>query len=243
MLTTPHAPAGQLGRGLYLPAEAARLAQVDADRVRRWVRGYDHTNPRTGERKHSPPLFPRERSDSSGRLLLTFLDLIEVCFVREFLKHGVSIHLVRKVQAEAQREFRVAHPFCVKRFETDGETIVERVRDAEGVERIFDRGVTADRLMAEVFNPLLRTLDYEGIAQEAQRWWPLGKAVPVVVDPERSSGEAIVSRAHVPTRVLFAAHAAGEPDERIAKWYGVSVEEVRAAIEFEQSRTPARPAA
>ena len=221
------------GRGLYIAAEAARLTQLDADRVRRWVRGYEFKG-RSGQRTRSEPLFRREHR--GDRLLLTFTDLIEVCFVREFLRLGVSLHVIRLVQEEAAEEFNVSHPFCVKRFQTDGQTIVERVRDHQGVERIFDRGKTKDRLIAEVFNPLLKTLDYAGIEGEAKRWWPLGKNVPVVLDAERASGEAIVSGSYVPTRTLYAAHLARETNDRIAAWYNVTLGEVAAAIAFERSR-------
>ena len=128
--------AAERGRGIYLPAQAARLAQLDDDRVRRWIRGYDFTG-RRGEKRHSAPLFRRQHE--GARLALTFLDLVEVLFVKAFLDHGVTLPTVRLVQREAAEEFGVQHPFCVKRFETDGETIVMRHRDDAGVERMVDR--------------------------------------------------------------------------------------------------------
>jgi hypothetical protein len=203
------------GRGIYLPAQAARLAQLDDGRVRRWIRGYDLTG-RDGAKRHSAPLFRRQHE--GARLALTFLDLVEVLFVKAFLDQGVSIHTVRLVQREAAVEFGVRHPFCVKRFETDGETIVMRHRDDAGMERMADRK-RKQWLFVEVFNPLLKTLDYAGIEQEAQRWWPMGKDMPIVLDPKRSFGQAIVSKANVPTATIYAAHRARESEEQIADWY------------------------
>jgi uncharacterized protein (DUF433 family) len=226
------------GRGIYLPAQAARLTQLDADRVRRWIGGYDFKG-RDGAKRHSAPLFRRQHQGS--RLALTFLDLVEVLFVKAFLDSGVSIHTVRLVQREAADEFGVQHPFCVKRFETDGETIVLRHRDDAGVERMLDRK-RKQWLFVEVFNPLLKTLEYAGVEREARRWWPMGKDAPIVLDPERSFGQAIVAKANVPTATIYAAHRAKEPLEQIADWFELSLDQVRAAIAFEESRNR-RPAA
>jgi uncharacterized protein (DUF433 family) len=227
----------ELGRGIYLPSQAARLVQLDASRVRRWVRGYDFKG-RDGAKRHSDPLFRRQQA--GPRLALTFLDLVEVLFVKAFLDHGVSIHTVRLVQREAA-EFRVQHPFCVKRFETDGETTVLRHRDDAGVERLMDRKRN-QWLFVKVFNSVLKALEYAGIEEEAKRWWPMGKEIPIVLDPERSFGQAIVAKANVPTATIYAARRADESEEQIADWYELSLEEVQAAIAFEKSRSR-RPAA
>ena len=87
-----------------------------------------------------------------------------------------------------------------------------------------------------VFNPLLRQLDYDQVTGDAIRWWPLGKARPVVVNPRLSFGAPVTAQSSVPTRVLYAAHAAGEPPEAIADWHRAPLDEVLAAIEFERAR-------
>jgi hypothetical protein len=145
--------------------------------VRRWIRGYD-----------SAPLFKRQHQGS--RLALTFLDLVEVLVLKAFLDSGVSIHTVRLVQREAAEEFGVQYPFCVKRFETDGETIVLRHRDDAVVERMHD-GKRKQRLFVEVFNPLLKTLEYAGIEREARRWWPMGEG-----HADRARSRALLRAGH-----------------------------------------------
>ena len=109
------------------------------------------------------------------------------------------------------------------------------MRDNEDVERLLDRGHSKNLLIKDVINPLLVTLDYSGLEKEASRWWPLGKDMPIVVDPARSFGEPIIAGSRVPTRVLYAAHRAGESESAVADWYGVSVAEVIAAIRFENT--------
>jgi uncharacterized protein (DUF433 family) len=88
----------------------------------------------------------------------------------------------------------------------------------------------------------MKKIDYVSDAgnAEAVRYWPLGREMPVMVDPRYGFGEAVVAQSFVPTRVIYAAHRKGETTQRIAGWYGVERAEVRAAVEFEEMlRRPA----
>ena len=85
----------------------------------------------------------------------------------------------------------------------------------------------------EVVSQYLKQLDYD-VAGEATRWWPLGKLEPVVVDPGLSFGAPVTTDGKVPTRSIFGALTAGETEQSVAKWYGISIDEVRAAEKFEQ---------
>jgi uncharacterized protein (DUF433 family) len=228
--------ATELGGGVYATGEVAKLAHIDPDRLRRWVYGYRY-RPAGKEPRRSAPLVQRP----DGRRL-TFLDLVEVCFVKAFLDHGVTMPTVRRVQEDAASVFKTSHPFCTKRFETDGETIVARHVDDVGVERLLDLK-RKQFLVKVVFEPLLRSIDYDNVTAEARRWWPIGRSRPVIIDPSRALGAAVVAKSKVPTRALYGAFIGGERVEEIADWFGVELDEVRAAIEFEESLRPARRAA
>lgn len=218
-----HADKTGLGAGVYATSEVARMAHIQTQRVRRWVYGYQ-----LGQRR-AAPLVQRTAERS-----LSFLDLLEVCFVKAFLDHGVTMHTIRLVQTDAAKEFKTSHPFCTKRFETDGETIIARHTDETAGVRLLDLK-RRQWLIREVFNPLLKQIDYDKASLDAERWWPMGKARPVVIDPQRGFGAALVSRSRVPTRALYAAHRGGQSPKEIADWYEVELDEVRAAIEFEKS--------
>jgi hypothetical protein len=228
-----------LSRGIYSVPDVARLTELDTKRVRRWVAGYVFKG-RRGEERRSDPVFQRERAENGG-LLMTFLDLVEVLFVKAFVEHGVSMPTIRRVQEEASREFDVRHPFCVRRFETDGETIIERFMH-EGRERLLDRK-RLQMVDVTIFNPLIKTLDYERVSLEARRWWPLGKSVPVVLDPAHAFGAAVGAESNVPTATLYAAARANKDVGKVADWYGTNVAEVRAAVAFEEGRRGRKKAA
>ena len=64
---------------------------------------------------------------------------------------------------------------------------------------------------------------------------PLGRSVPIVLDPDRSFGEpALTSGAH--TEAVTELVAAGEPRERVAAVYDISVEDLDAAVRYEHNR-------
>jgi uncharacterized protein (DUF433 family) len=221
----------ELGRGVYAAGEAARIARLTSSRVHRWLRGYTFKG-RDGREHWSGPVFQREHAGES--LALTFADLVELLFVKGFLDEGVPMHVVRTVHTEASREFETRHPFTQRRFEHDGRTIIERVRSENGEELLVDR-YRAQHLLVAVMQPLVRKLAYDTVTLEARRYFPLGADRSVVIDPRRAFGEASIERRGVPTRVLFRASRSGESAAAIARWYGVELHELEAALQYERA--------
>ena len=101
---------GTLGAGIYPAGEAARLAQLEPQRLRRWIAGYSYRG-RAGERRSSGPVFKNQAHHDGQPLVLSFLDLIEACFVKVFLDHGVTLPTIRLVAKDAEAIFKTTHPF------------------------------------------------------------------------------------------------------------------------------------
>jgi uncharacterized protein (DUF433 family) len=165
-----------LARGVYLIPDVARLTELNAPRVRRWVEGYKYKG-RAGDERRSSPLFHRERS--STERIFTF--------------------------------------------------------NRDGHEHLLDRK-RRQFVNVTIFNPLIKKLDYDRMSREAMRWWPMGKDTPRVVDPKHAFGAPRVVSAAVTTATPFASFRANKNAERVADWFAVTPEEVRAAVRFEQSR-------
>jgi uncharacterized protein (DUF433 family) len=127
------------------------------------------------------------------------------------------------------------HPFAVRRFETDGQTVLARI-EAEDREHLLDLA-RRQHVFREVFDPLIHKLDYE--LDRAARWWPLGKEVPVVVDPNFAFGQPTIAGVGVPTDTLAATARAWGDIERVARWYDVDPEAVRAALRYEDQQDAA----
>lgn len=179
----------------------------------------------------SPPLW---RSQLAGTLddAIGFRDLLELRFVREFRKAGVSLQAIRRA-AECARELLGAdHPFTCQRFQTDGRSIFVTIHEATGDETLVD--IVARQ---QVFDRIIRPSLYSGIEfgeTGADRWFP-SQSKAVVMDPNRSFGQPIVVATGTPTAALYeAVEAEGGDDRMVANIFEVSLEDVRAAVAFEK---------
>lgn len=224
-----------IGIGLYTVPEAARLARVPAQRLRRWVKGYDYLTA-SGEKHHSDPVW-RPIAPIDGELAVSFRDLIEARFVNAFRGAGVSWAIIRRAATEAGRMLGTPHPFATQRFKTDGKSIFGDIGNRIGAPKLLD--MARNQLaFNEVISPSLFT-GLEFAADELVRWRPLGGRHLVVLDPTRSFGRPILDDSSVPTAVLAAAtKAEGDDDDgvrRVARWFDVPPRAVTAAIEFERS--------
>ncbi len=227
-----------LGVGLYSFPEAARLIGVESRTLRRWAKEYAHID-RGAVRQHIS-VIPRHFGTDSD--ILSFLELIELLFVKTFRAEGVSMQAIRKAADRAAEMFQTPYPFAVKRFDTDGKyifaTLQEEATDLELIEELGKGQLAFDR----VVKPLFRRLDYQ---TDALRYWPMEHTGRVVLDPKRAFGKPIDSETGVPTEVLYNAVNAegGQSLEKVAAWYEVPVEAVTAAVKYETSLRQQTPLA
>lgn len=216
--------------GIYTVPQAARITGIPAASIRRWLWGQRASE---GEARKALPLWNPQLPIVDHSRALGFRDLIEIRFVHEFRKRGVSLQTIRKAIDHAARLLHEVYPFSSLKFKTDGKNILAEIaEDREEKSRIFDL-LTGQYLLEIVFDRLYGGLEYSSF-DELLRWWPLGKERNVVLDPRRSFGKPIVSRGGVPTAVLAGAYAAEGSVEAVAGWYEVSLDAVRDAVEYER---------
>lgn len=217
-----------LGVGIYTVPEAAQLTRVDAQRIRRWLRGYWYEL-RPSERTYSQPVFVGQLPIRNGHVELGFLDLIETMVVDALYRARVSWRDIRLAHKAAQRVLGRDHPFATHRFKTGSGQILLEV-GAEIESRTLLNLVTDQLAFRSFLDPYLReAIDYDEIAT---RWWPMGEQRLVVIDPTRHFGQPIITQG-VPTTILAQAHKAGRSVESIARWYEVDEQAVKDAIDFE----------
>ena len=218
-----------LGAGIYTVPEASRLTRVSAARIRRWLKGYDYQS--RNERHHSNPVWTGQFEKLDDKLAVGFKDLMEIRYVHAFLERGVSWKTMREAHVAAKAKLNTDHPFCAHRFATEGRAILLKQAQASGDTCLTN--ITNDqREFAQIITPFLKELEFD---QGVARWWPLGRKRLVVVDPVRNLGQPTVNRSGVPTRVLARSVKTNGSIESVARWFEVAPEEVRDAVEFEQS--------
>lgn len=87
---------------------------------RDWVRDYQYQKHRRA--CHHDAVIHRQFPEQS---VLTFLELVELLFIRMFRDHGVSWSTIRRASERAAEQFGTPCPFAVRRFDTDGNRIFD----------------------------------------------------------------------------------------------------------------------
>ncbi len=86
--------------GVYSYQEAGRILKVSPQRVARWADGYSYPL-RSGWGESAPVL----QSEAHTKGVLSFPELIELFFVREFVALGVSLQHIRKTAEALAKEY------------------------------------------------------------------------------------------------------------------------------------------
>lgn len=220
-----------VGRGIYSIPEAARLIKINPVQIHRWLRGHTYTY--HGEEHTSLPVVTADISPIDSSFALSFLDLIEMRFIKAFRDYRISLRTIRIASQKAQELLGRAHPFSSHQFRTDGRTILAQIESEIDDPKLLDL-LTDQYKFKEVISPYL----FKGIEFSeddfAQRWWWPGFHKRIVIDPARCFGQPIVSKEGVPTSILASMYIAEDSVEKVARWFEVEEKSVIAAIDFEK---------
>jgi uncharacterized protein (DUF433 family) len=167
----------------------------------------------------------------NDKLALSFRDLLELRFVDAFIKAGVSWKTMRRAHGTAQMELGTTHPFCSQRIATDGKNILLRQAEEDSDDALLNL-VTSQREFLRIVHDFLKELEFCG---DEIVWWPLGKNRQIIVDPRRNFGQPSVAKSGVPAQVLARSVRANSSEDLVARWYEVQRDEIRDALEFEES--------
>lgn len=226
------------GIGIYARADAARLLGMSAARLRRWVGGYTYwlrASTPTRARRHRPPVIRTDLPVVDDVVALSFLELMELRVVKAIVDAGVSLQHVRAAARLAADHFHTDHPFASRRVFTDGRAIFSAVSaDDAAPDVVRWRADDIDQVIAGgIFEQFLHEIEFDPASCLAERWWPLGRGQPVVLDPRIAFGAPVVAGTAVRTSVVarFARHASVD---EAAVAYEIERRQADAAVEFER---------
>ncbi len=222
----------QLTRPAYSVTETGRLAGLTVGRVRRWLRGYEYAY---GDAVRGQP--PVIQSLPIQGSYASFLDLVDLLFVKRFLDYGVSLQKVRRALDEARGLLGTDH-FARQTFFTDGGSIFLRLQEGAAGDRgeaILELMSGGQWVIAPVIRELAQQIEFESPEGLAKRWYPLGRNRPVVLDPMVAYGApSIAGRGVKTTNVHDLFVAEGESLASVRTWWELSDDEIRAAVDFER---------
>ncbi len=213
----------------YPAAEAGRLVGLTASRVRRWLKGYDYSYG-DAMRRQGPVL---QRRPTQVTSYASFLELVDLLFVKRFLDHGVSLQKVRRALVEAREILGTDH-FAREIFFTDGSGIFLKVREKGNA--ILELISGGQWTIESIIRQLATQIDFESPGGLARRWYPLGRERSVVLDPSVSFGRpSVVGHGTTTANVYDLYLAEGQRVGAVRAWWGLTADEVEAAVEFERS--------
>jgi uncharacterized protein (DUF433 family) len=218
-----------LNTGLYTVPEASRLTRISTGKIRRWIKGYDFRT--SGSIRHSDAVWQGEIKPLDNKISLSFRDLLELRFVDAFIRAGVSWRTMRRAHTKAQDELQTTHPFCSNRVATDGKNILMRQAKEDSDEALINL-LTDQKEFPRIVETFLKELEFSG---NDIIWWPLGRKRQIVLDPKRNFGQPTLTKSGVPAATLARSAKANSSQETVARWYEVHPDEVRDAVEFEES--------
>jgi len=183
-----------LGKGIYPIPEAAKLSRVTQRRIRYWMKGAASEDARS-----SGNLWMGQHEPIDDKLVIGFLDLQEIRLIDAFLNEGVSWKILRAAHDDAKVRYGTQHPFCTKRFATDGSQIIEFARKHGRIH--WEETGFRQEIFPSVVAPFLRDLEFSR-TDELLRWWPLGAARRVALDPAVQFGQPVIFKFGIRTEPL-----------------------------------------
>ncbi len=210
--------------GIYTVPLAARLLSAKPEKVRSWVEGYG--------RKGAEPILTRDGPRVGGKVVLSFLDLVESAWVRRFRGMGYSPQTIRKVALRLRERHKTDHPFAWdKRFRGDGKIIFEETVTDEGEKRLLNL-MNDNFELADVIEPsLFEQIVY--INDLAREFMPLREHQRIICNPKIALGRPIVRDTWVPTAKLYRAYLVEGGIAEVSDEFNLPPSDVQAAVRFE----------
>jgi len=214
----------------YSAAEASRLVDMKPWTVRRYLQGYEYDY--ESWHKMQPPVV---KGDSKFETYASFLDLIDLLFVKELLKRGFGLPTLRIALDEA-RELLGSPHFCQSAFFTSGSQNISIKLPKDGT--IIKLMTGGQYVIPSIVASLSNKLDFEEITRYgfARRYYPKGLDGQIVIDPEISFGRPVIKGTGIPTTSIYDLFLGeGEKYKPVGNWFSLPISKVKAAVQFEHS--------
>jgi uncharacterized protein (DUF433 family) len=211
----------------YSIAETTRLTRVPRSSVNYYLRGYPYGFPT--RRKQSPVI---HQSDA-GSTYASFLDLIDLLYVKEFLARGFPLQFLRPALAEARDYLGNPH-FATSEFFTSKNRIILKIPQDGALIQLMTGGQIT---IPEITQKLSDRLDFADAAHLglARRFYPNGKNGAIVIDPQISFGRPTLVGHRVATSNVYDLYVGENKKLRpVSEWFNIPSVAVRAAVQFER---------
>src|SRR5215216_849256 len=218
-----------VNRPRYSFAEADRIARVTRGTSSRWLTGYEYWYS-FEERRMSPPVTPGQ----GLKRAVSFVDLMEVAAIGKLREKGFSLRRIRQINEYCMLALQKLRPLVTETFKVRGRDIFVDASQGVLLNVGYEAGMQA---WEEVLDPFLDTVEYEN--ELVRRWWPLGKDVGVLVDPDYGFGLPVIEGTGVRTEIIAERKRAGDSANEIAYDFDVTPKQIQDALLWEMPKQAA----
>jgi uncharacterized protein (DUF433 family) len=214
----------------YTITQAAKLAGTSSATVRRWLRGYYE-----GENLRMRPVFGDKQTKQEASVEISFLQLAEIVVVSRFRHRYVKLERLRRAHRYARDALHIDYPFAWLRLKTDGAHVLSEFQEQEPGEKL----VSLD-LFGQLTLPgdVLRTLELFDYEEEfAARWFPIGRNVPIVIDPRYGAGKPTIPERRLTVETIYKRWKAGQTIKFIASDFKLLPSLVETTLQYAENYT------
>ena len=221
-----------LNTPIYPVYQTNRLVGISRWTVTRYLRGYEYKYlvGGTSHEGHQPPVV----NPDEGSVYASFLDLVDLLYVKEFLSRGFSLYFLRQALAEARERLGTPH-FARSVFYTSGDQIVLKLPKDGNLIALMTGGQLT---IQEITERLSTRLDFENATEYglAQRWYPNGKKGHIVIDPRVSFGQPTLIGYSTSTNNIYDLYLGeNKKVEPVSGWFNIPAHQIRTAVQFEHN--------
>jgi len=219
-----------LERPVYGIGEAADLLGLRSNRVKAWL---------DGTTRKGVWYEPVIRPEHTGSDIVTWGEFVELGYLREYRRANVPLQRLRPVIDFLRKRYGTLYPLAHARLYVEDRDLVLAAQEESdlpaSIAIVVRTGQTV--MLTEPAERFFRKVEFtsaDGGESVAARLRPAGPTSPVVIDPRFSFGRPTVQG--VATERLWELHDAGEEPDDIALAYDLALEDVRAAVAYEDQQ-------
>lgn len=209
---------------IYTLAEAARLLRVKPSTLRYWLEGMTRGSHRF------EPVIRREPTGSSD---VSWPEFIEAGWLSEYRRAKVVLPELRSFVSLARDRFSTEYPLATKRPLSVGRDLLYEVQDASALPASLQlvRYRDDQLVLTDVAALFVSKVEFDVETTGAIRYWPRGRDRLVVIDPLVNYGAPTAGG--ISTAALVEQIRAGADMDHVARDWGVGIEVVQRALEWE----------
>lgn len=196
-------------RPLYTITEASRLAEVSPNTVRRWLEGYET------QVSKMPPVFGEPTVKTEKPIVVSFLQLAEVVVVSKFRTRRVTLRRVREAHRFARDNWEIDYPFARLSLATDGIHVLRRYEEVVPGASLLVMDAGGQWTLPGYVAEAIQAFDF--VDDLAAKWFPVGKDIPIVIDPQFSAGMPTIPSRRVTIQALYKRWTSGHSIKFIAE--------------------------